>query len=707
MPFITQGKTNWKYILIVVILAVIVGGGTLSYWWAWREEVKILELKVPKEEVKMSEEKKPEELKPPALKVKDLKIKWKGELECGEEIIWAKVIDIDNDGENEMIISCSLADKIFIFKWRGDNFIVPGELPKEIEINPWRKYEVRSEDFGGIYHPGRVELNMIYSPSGGVPSQGENEETIWVKIETYEWDSFYKWLQFKTIKSLLGGSFWYIGDVNNDAKDDLMFFARPDPEKESNSYFIRVISWDGEKFVPIGTINLPELWSRGEVFIADTDNNGIKEIIIEDWGGWWYLYGGVLYYRFEWNGESFVELDRIDKKLGGKHTSENINYTFYKLNGVDDFDGDGENELITQLLPYRSQPQAPLGKFEGMNTLVNPFFLSVFKWNKEKNIYEEILVRDFVESGFEREYGTINFLDIGDIDNDGVVELIFKDKKNNLILFSYEEIPEEVIMDKQKLAEDIVEGYVKALMSRNREEVLLYLTGEARERVQKWPIFFGNSNPYLGSFDILGIKKLDSTEFEFVVREYEEYTGEGIIGYKDETIIVAEVNGKYLINTIKTGAYVDISNTENWNVYTNEKFGYEIRYPSGVFVQIPGFFTENLNTSFKISPEESVTAVNEQAAITIQIGQNPERLGLQDWVYSSYNAELKKEGWCIQEVKNILRLTSSCDYHTWEWKYDLISSGTKVIIISTVGSSKKINLFDISEKMLSTFKFLD
>ena len=33
MPFLTQGKTNWKYILIVVILAVVVGGGIL--WWIW------------------------------------------------------------------------------------------------------------------------------------------------------------------------------------------------------------------------------------------------------------------------------------------------------------------------------------------------------------------------------------------------------------------------------------------------------------------------------------------------------------------------------------------------------------------------------------------------------------------------------------------------------------------------------------------------
>jgi len=31
MPFITQGKTNWKFLLIVIILAVIIGVGTLRY----------------------------------------------------------------------------------------------------------------------------------------------------------------------------------------------------------------------------------------------------------------------------------------------------------------------------------------------------------------------------------------------------------------------------------------------------------------------------------------------------------------------------------------------------------------------------------------------------------------------------------------------------------------------------------------------------
>src|SRR4030042_1457774 len=40
MPFITQGKANLKYILIVVVLAIIVGGGILGYqyWWVPKHE---------------------------------------------------------------------------------------------------------------------------------------------------------------------------------------------------------------------------------------------------------------------------------------------------------------------------------------------------------------------------------------------------------------------------------------------------------------------------------------------------------------------------------------------------------------------------------------------------------------------------------------------------------------------------------------------
>jgi len=53
MPFITQGKTNWKFLLIVIILAVIVGGGAL--WCARRPEKPYQPVQVNQSEKKTSE----------------------------------------------------------------------------------------------------------------------------------------------------------------------------------------------------------------------------------------------------------------------------------------------------------------------------------------------------------------------------------------------------------------------------------------------------------------------------------------------------------------------------------------------------------------------------------------------------------------------------------------------------------------------------
>jgi hypothetical protein len=54
MPFLTKGKTNWKYILIVLILAAIVGGVILSYLRYFNKEISFL--------TKFPEIKKPEKI---------------------------------------------------------------------------------------------------------------------------------------------------------------------------------------------------------------------------------------------------------------------------------------------------------------------------------------------------------------------------------------------------------------------------------------------------------------------------------------------------------------------------------------------------------------------------------------------------------------------------------------------------------------------
>ena len=51
MPFITQGKTNWKFLVIVIVLAAVAGGGIL--WCTSKQEVlftEFPEIKIPEDE---------------------------------------------------------------------------------------------------------------------------------------------------------------------------------------------------------------------------------------------------------------------------------------------------------------------------------------------------------------------------------------------------------------------------------------------------------------------------------------------------------------------------------------------------------------------------------------------------------------------------------------------------------------------------------
>lgn len=59
MSFLTQDKTNWKFLLIVIILAVIVGGAILGYYYSW---IKELDTRLPEIELRLPEEKPSEEM---------------------------------------------------------------------------------------------------------------------------------------------------------------------------------------------------------------------------------------------------------------------------------------------------------------------------------------------------------------------------------------------------------------------------------------------------------------------------------------------------------------------------------------------------------------------------------------------------------------------------------------------------------------------
>lgn len=110
MTLLKEGKTNLKYILIIVILAAIVGGGILAWQYLLvpKEEPKLPEVKPP--EVKAPEEMEaPEEIKPIKNKVDAANII---QLLLGAKKIFihSEMVkgDINNDGQEDIVVFATI-----------------------------------------------------------------------------------------------------------------------------------------------------------------------------------------------------------------------------------------------------------------------------------------------------------------------------------------------------------------------------------------------------------------------------------------------------------------------------------------------------------------------------------------------------------------------------------------------------------------------
>ncbi|MBZ9571916.1 hypothetical protein KJA15_01080, partial [Patescibacteria group bacterium] len=105
----------------------------------------------------------------------------------------------------------------------------------------------------------------------------------------------------------------------------------------------------------------------------------------------------------------------------------------------------------------------------------------------------------------------------------------------------------------ERLAESAVVAFMEARLQRDYEGALIWLTDNAGGQYlsrSDLPLT-GLSNPHFADFQILEKEKLETTQFRFKVRIYEEYTGEGIIGYFDETVIVIKINENYMIDSLE------------------------------------------------------------------------------------------------------------------------------------------------------------
>ena len=115
-------------------------------------------------------------------------------------------------------------------------------------------------------------------------------------------------------------------------------------------------------------------------------------------------------------------------------------------------------------------------------------------------------------------------------------------------------------LTEEKLVESMVTEFMKARLERNQEKALTWITNNAKEQYllrSDLPLI-GLSNPHFADFEILETEKLDSNQFTFKVRIYEEYTGQGRVGYFDETLTVVKSEDKYLIGSFERSEYTNL-----------------------------------------------------------------------------------------------------------------------------------------------------
>jgi hypothetical protein len=109
---------------------------------------------------------------------------------------------------------------------------------------------------------------------------------------------------------------------------------------------------------------------------------------------------------------------------------------------------------------------------------------------------------------------------------------------------------------------EAVIGFLKAKQSRNFENAKPFLSSEFVKTID--PVgFAGTSNPHTGRFEIQDVQLLpDGETYRINTRVYQEYTGEGDIGYNDNSYYVKLFGDSYLIDNIEYGEYVELLKTE-------------------------------------------------------------------------------------------------------------------------------------------------
>lgn len=119
---------------------------------------------------------------------------------------------------------------------------------------------------------------------------------------------------------------------------------------------------------------------------------------------------------------------------------------------------------------------------------------------------------------------------------------------------------EKCVLFEERSADAAVVAFMDARIQRDEELALSWLTNNAKEQY-----FFlselslvGLSNPHFADFEIFEREELNDVQVKIRVRIYEEYTGQGEVGFFDEILTVIKSGDKYLMDSVERSQYTDL-----------------------------------------------------------------------------------------------------------------------------------------------------